>query len=971
MRQVQKFSLVFLFFLALTGLRTFPLLTHLDTYIPLTSYDSLLNTWTLAWNVHALTTEPLDLFNANIFYPATRSLAFSEHMLGVWPIFAPVFLLTGNPILGYNVLFFLSFVLSGFAMFCLAYYWTRTFWPALVAGTLFAFAPIRLAEIGRIQLLNFFWAPFALIFLDRFLRTRRWTDLTVFSSFYWLQVLSSVYLGYMISIAVALYVSYYVLLVDRTLLHLAILPKALTFLGGSLLILLPVHLPYLKVFHEWGISRVYGDLIKSDVYAYSSADLLDYLSVPPIMADFYRYFVRSFLRVPETVSVNGLFPGLVLPTLVLLGTGFRLESVEFARVRTLRRIFWLILGSAFLLSLGPFLVVLKQKTDIPLPYLLLFHTIPGFSAVRLPARFAFLVVLAAAPLAALGALKLSEAFQRLTQAKPMATLARPLIPLSLMALALIELGLKPLPLAKIPTGQEIPEVYRWLAANRPGPIVEFPTGFLQDYEYLYYSISHWLPLVNGASGYFPPTYLEIRSALRSLPSRTAVEHLKAIGVRAVVVHTDRLRPDELSPWNSAQLEETGLQKVKAFGPDVLYRVPSGSSTSRLRLQIRAPDWLPHGKQITLQLSLRGAAGAAWSHPKPHELYTLSTARVEWKTSGSTTVISKTTLRLPFVILPEATVEAPVTLETPRTPGMYSLHLSIPSLEAESESRTVEIRDASYPTSLNAPHLLSATYISPQGRSPLSVNRSDSIPLTLLAQNTGRAVWLAEAREDKGAVRLGWRWLRGNQEIPETEGRTALPYDLFPGQSYQFKTLIDSPQDPGTYTLQLGLVTEHVHWFSELGIPPLRLTVTVEHTSPCESFDNLLAQSGVSSEDSPRLRLATSRSRYRAGNGVVRLFLKLDNVEKSRAADLYLALLGPGCRLYFLEYDQGPVAYRGGLGPIFWRLILPQAFDRPHFLIHSFPLAGLPQGPYLIHLLVTEPNGTRLVTQATVPFRIEP
>ena len=48
--------------------------------------DSYLNVWILDWNLRTLTSNPGALFtgqifNANIFYPATGALAFSDHFL--------------------------------------------------------------------------------------------------------------------------------------------------------------------------------------------------------------------------------------------------------------------------------------------------------------------------------------------------------------------------------------------------------------------------------------------------------------------------------------------------------------------------------------------------------------------------------------------------------------------------------------------------------------------------------------------------------------------------------------------------------------------------------------------------------------------------------------------------------------------------------------------------------------------------
>jgi hypothetical protein len=968
-----KFFLVFLFFLAVAGFKTWPLLTHLDTHIASDPLDPLLCAWILAWDVHALTTDPMHLFDANIFYPVKRSLAFSEHLLGVLPIFAPVFLLTGNPILGYNLVFFLSFVLSGVAMFALSFYWTRELWPSLVAGTLFAFAPIRFAQISRLHLLNLFWAPVALIFLDRFLRGRGWWDLVGFAVCYWLQVLASVYLGYMTTLMVVVYVGYYALFVDRTLLQVRLIPKALTFLGGSLLILMPVYLPYLAVSREWDISRTFDSIISTDIYAYSSAEPLNYLSVPALMADFYRTVFAAADAVAGS-NEKWLFPGIVLPALVILGCVSRGAGVVSRRIRAWRRICGLVLALAFLLSLGPFLIVLGHKTDMPLPYLFFFHALPGFRALRSPSRFALLGVLAAIPLASLGAVRLSEAFAKLTRATPLARFAPALMALLLIALALLELGLKPLPLAKISTGQDIPAVYRWLAAERPGPIIELPFGLFQDYSYVYYSTKHWLPLINGASGLTPWTYLEMKEALQTLPSSRAVEYLKALGVRAVVVHTDRLRPDELTRWQAKQVEAAGLQEVQAFGADILYGVPAATHPAHLRLQLAIPDWLPAGAQARLGLALEAISGAMSRHPQLHDrsAHQFSIVRIEWKTPGAAPILTSTQVPLPLVMLPGEPAIAPIRLETPRTPGIYTLRLSIPSLNATADAGVVEIREAWYPTSLTEPRMLSASYSADVAEIPMRVEGHETIRLTLTVQNTGQAVWLAEAPGDRGAVTLGWRWFEGDQALPGMEGRMPLRYDVFPGQSHAFTAATKPPDAAGTYRLQLDLVSEHLAWFANLGIPPVHLNVQVHPSTACESFDRLLTQWSGPAAHAPRFRLSTDRRQYRPAEGHVHVLLKLDHVEQPGRVDTYLALRRPGCYLSFLEWGGHlPLTNQTGPWPSFIRsLPLVKGSDAPLARIYAFPVASLFPGSYEMTLVLTEPNSYQIIAHANTTFHVE-
>jgi hypothetical protein len=162
---IVKVALSCTFFTALTLAKTYPLIRHLGTHLPGDLGDPLLVTWILAWNAHVLTTDPLNLFNANIFCPLQNTLALSEHMIAVAPIFAPAYLMTGNPIFAYNMVFLLAFIFCGLSMFLVVHYGTENFWAAVLSGCLFAFAPFRFAETSHPQLANFYWAPLVFRFL--------------------------------------------------------------------------------------------------------------------------------------------------------------------------------------------------------------------------------------------------------------------------------------------------------------------------------------------------------------------------------------------------------------------------------------------------------------------------------------------------------------------------------------------------------------------------------------------------------------------------------------------------------------------------------------------------------------------------------------------------------------------------------------------------------------------------------------
>jgi hypothetical protein len=72
--------------------------------------DVLLVLWILKWVAHALWTAPSQLFAGNILHPTPDVVTLSEHLIGLQPIFAPVWAWTGNAVLAFNVVVFASFV---------------------------------------------------------------------------------------------------------------------------------------------------------------------------------------------------------------------------------------------------------------------------------------------------------------------------------------------------------------------------------------------------------------------------------------------------------------------------------------------------------------------------------------------------------------------------------------------------------------------------------------------------------------------------------------------------------------------------------------------------------------------------------------------------------------------------------------------------------------------------------------------
>jgi len=65
---------VLMLYTIITIILTYPLIFHMNNSLP--PGDPAFNTWVLAWNVHSLTTDPLNYFNSNIFYPFLKLFGF-------------------------------------------------------------------------------------------------------------------------------------------------------------------------------------------------------------------------------------------------------------------------------------------------------------------------------------------------------------------------------------------------------------------------------------------------------------------------------------------------------------------------------------------------------------------------------------------------------------------------------------------------------------------------------------------------------------------------------------------------------------------------------------------------------------------------------------------------------------------------------------------------------------------------------
>jgi hypothetical protein len=236
--------------------------------------------------------------------------------------------------------------------------------------------------------------------------------------------------------------------------------------------------------------------------------------------------------------------------------------------------------AAMWLSLGP--VPRTGGADLQIAgsslYGWLYAHVPGFTGVRVPARYAMIAGLFLAVTAGYAC----AAFLRLRAGVPVTAAAA--------ALFLVEGAAFPLninftwrtneqmPPARIAPAATAPEVYRRLAAMPPATIVaEFPFGDAAwEIRYVYYSTVHWKRILNGYSGSSPPGYTRRMAALRRFGERPeeAWAALKAAGATHAVVHIPSFMRATDAAGAHVWLVTHGAQRLESFPEgDVLYSLP--------------------------------------------------------------------------------------------------------------------------------------------------------------------------------------------------------------------------------------------------------------------------------------------------------------------------------------------------------------------------------------------------------------
>ena len=257
---------------------TWPLVLGLGRDVPGDLGDSLLNMWILAWGAEHLPRLAIgamswsDFWNANIFHPEPLALTFSEHLFGQTLQILPVYWLTGNVILCYNLLFVSTFALSGLGTYLLVRDLTGDARAAFLAGLVYGFLPYRIASIPHLQVMSSQWMPLALCGLNRFVTRSSTRGLAAGTAALVMQNWScGYYLLYFAPFAPA-FVLHRMWAVGR-LKDIRMWTLLAAAAAATVLLTLPFLVPYAEAQHRYGFERSFGEVVRfsANVWSYVTA----------------------------------------------------------------------------------------------------------------------------------------------------------------------------------------------------------------------------------------------------------------------------------------------------------------------------------------------------------------------------------------------------------------------------------------------------------------------------------------------------------------------------------------------------------------------------------------------------------------------------------------------------------------------------------------------------------------------------
>ena len=533
--------LAFVYFVILSIIMTYPLVARMGSAAAGVGGDGSYFIWLVGWYQKALFQLKINPFFAPYLnYPQGWNLATTDTTPAMVGLALPGSLLFG-PTWGYNFAMLLSFILSGWGMYLWVRHLTDDNWAGLVAGTVFAFLPYRMAHfiVGHLSLVGTQWFPFYFWGLFDLLKQEKfsWKPVLMAGIAAGLIGLTSPYYVYMTMLMTVVFLLGFVIFKGYKRLRHAVFWESLVAYGLLAMVLVGLSMvPYLRLSSQSGLQT------HSVEYPEPLLGQPDGLCDPVDQAIPVGGLDRQTTFNPEIFQEATLYIGVV--ALVLLVIAWikrrRLRNPELLGIASLVAVVAFVLALGMQLHwLGDLVTFLPRilqpifhRADMPtvhLPAYYLYLYLPYFSKMRVMMRFGLFTLIFTSLMAGLGVYVLT---------KSASSKARRWVGIVLLVLVFIDFY--PGVLSDFKPVQARP-VDTWLAAQpNTGALAQFPFDEEFSQSQVYNTLVHQKPFLGGDfNTSAPEQYRRIQSVMDNFPSRESVDMLRELGVSFVVVDSSR------------------------------------------------------------------------------------------------------------------------------------------------------------------------------------------------------------------------------------------------------------------------------------------------------------------------------------------------------------------------------------------------------------------------------------------------
>ena len=454
-----------------------------------------------------IATQPWRIGESGLCHPLPRAYTLGEHLFAEGLLATVPWALTRDPILTWNAVVFLMLWSAALAMYALVFHWTHRPVAAFLAGCLFGFQWLRVADPIHPFVHATQWTALALLFAHRLLARPRWREAAGLMASLGMQLLESFYTVVGLAIVGGVYG---VTLVVRHFHQLRAMVPKLAAASVMLLVLAgAVFVPYLETRTTWHLLSGRA----------------------------------TTLHRPSDFAPGGrAFPGWVAGTLATVAIADRMVRRRNRGPDDPRLPLLAAGGCVAWVSAGAF-VVPGTGTTIPAPLGVLRGLVPGVDAVRSGMSIGDALHLVVAALAGFGAARLLDACPR--RVRPLATVVLAAAVLAEVFGPAYAAGRRGHPPLATWDARPSPDVLALAARIPEGAVLDLPLvpkARVPVGHYLLLRAFHGHATAACHNSFASPLAADMTALVHRLPDLRAADALYALGFRTLVVHREGLPP---------------------------------------------------------------------------------------------------------------------------------------------------------------------------------------------------------------------------------------------------------------------------------------------------------------------------------------------------------------------------------------------------------------------------------------------